>query len=148
MYGWFDCHLLDWGVFSHGISIQFEPPHDKTNKITVYPVLSESSLSAWRKLGPFATHWSHSEDSDQTGRMPRLIWVFAGRTVILLVLSWGGTNWNVSHDIRQLNALYLFSDHEAATIIALLHLKSDCRCSRQNIREQTIQLEKKMNVRW
>ena len=29
-----------------------------------------------------------SEDSDQTGRMPRLIRVFAGRTVILLVLSW------------------------------------------------------------
>ena len=28
-----------------------------------------------------------SEDSDQTGRMPRLIWVFAGRTLILLVLS-------------------------------------------------------------
>ena len=27
-----------------------------------------------------ATHKAHSEDSDQTGRMPRLIWVFAGRT--------------------------------------------------------------------
>ena len=29
--------------------------------------------------------------TDQTGRMPRLIWVFAGRTVILLCLSWGGS---------------------------------------------------------
>ena len=57
----------------------------------IRPVWSESSLSAWRKLGSFATHWAHSEDSDQTGRMPRLIWVFAGRTVILLVLSWGGS---------------------------------------------------------
>ena len=47
-----------------------------------------------------ATHWVLSEDSDrpghrsaktdQTGRMRRLIWVFAGRTVTLLVLSWGG----------------------------------------------------------
>ena len=77
----------------------------------------QSLLSAWRKLGSFAsipnskviyfsvytitynymrcntisyilvaTHWTHSEDSDQTGRMPRLIWVLAGRTVILLVL--------------------------------------------------------------
>ena len=27
--------------------------------------------------------------------MPRLIWVFAGRTVILLVLSWGGSNDNM-----------------------------------------------------
>ena len=33
-----------------------------------------------------------SEVSDQTGRMPRLICVFAGRTVILLVLSCRGSN--------------------------------------------------------
>ena len=50
----------------------------------IRPVWSEFSLSAWRKLGSLPTHWAHSEDSDQTGRMPRLIWVFAGRTVILL----------------------------------------------------------------
>ena len=48
----------------------------------IRPVWSESSLSAWRKLGSWATHKAHSEDSDQTGRMPRLIWVFAGRTLI------------------------------------------------------------------
>ena len=57
----------------------------------IRPVWSESSLSAWRKLGYLAIHWAHSKDSDQTGRMPRLIWVFAGRIVILLVLSWGGS---------------------------------------------------------
>ena len=57
----------------------------------IRPVWSESLLFAWRKLGSLATHWVHSEDSDQTGQMPRLIWVFAGRTVILLVLSWGGS---------------------------------------------------------
>ena len=45
----------------------------------IRPVWSESSLSAWN-LGPYATHWAHNEDSDQTGRMPRLIWVFAWRT--------------------------------------------------------------------
>ena len=80
----------------------YEPRHDKTNKVTVRPaktqislgirsVWSESSLSAWRKLGSFATHWAHSEDSDQTGRMPRLIRVFAGHTVTLLVLSCCGS---------------------------------------------------------
>ena len=52
---------------------------------------AESSLSAWRKPGSLATHWAHSEDSDQTRRMPRLIWVFAGRTLILLVLSCRGS---------------------------------------------------------
>ena len=55
----------------------------------------QSSLSAWRKLGSLATHWAHSEDFDQTGRIPRLIWVFVVRTSIFLVLSWGGTNWHV-----------------------------------------------------
>ena len=39
------------------------------------PVWSESLLSTWRKLGSLATHWVHSEDSDQTGQMPKLIWV-------------------------------------------------------------------------
>ena len=56
----------------------------------ICPVWSASSLSAWRKLGSLATHWAHSKESDQTGWMPRLIWVFAGRTATLLVLSWGG----------------------------------------------------------
>ena len=44
----------------------------------IRPVLSESSLSTWRKLGFLAIQWVHSKDSDQTGQMPRLIWVFAG----------------------------------------------------------------------
>ena len=41
------------------------------------PAKTQISLgrSAWRKLGSLATHWAHSEDSDQTGWMPRLIWV-------------------------------------------------------------------------
>ena len=49
-----------------------EPQHDKTNNVAVRPantqislgirpVWSVSSLSAWRKLGSFATHWAHSE---------------------------------------------------------------------------------------
>ena len=58
----------------------------------IRPVWSEYSLSAWRKFRSLATHWAHSEDSDQTGRMPRLIWVFAGCTVTLLVLSCRGSD--------------------------------------------------------
>ena len=35
----------------------------------------------WGKLvRSLATNWAHDEDTDQTGRMPRLTWVFAGRT--------------------------------------------------------------------
>ena len=68
-----------------------EPPHDKTNKMTahpaktqislgIHPVRSESSLCAqWVAKDSSFLH-ADSEDSDQTGRMPRLILVFAGRT--------------------------------------------------------------------
>ena len=41
-----------------------------------HPYPTESSLSVRRYLGSFATQWAHSEDSDQTGRMPS----FAVRT--------------------------------------------------------------------
>ena len=45
-----------------------------------HPVWSESSLcTQWVAKDPSFLH-ADSEDSDQTGRMPRLIWVFAGRT--------------------------------------------------------------------
>ena len=69
-----------------------EPGHDKTNKMSVrpakiqislgsHPVWSESSLcSQWVAKDPRLLHVD-SEDSDLTGRMPRLIWVFAGRTL-------------------------------------------------------------------
>ena len=74
------------------VSLQaFELPHDKINKMTVCPVKTHISLdirpvwseswlcAQWVAKDPSFLH-ADSEDSDQTGRMPRLIWVFAGRT--------------------------------------------------------------------
>ena len=46
----------------------------------IHSVWTESSVSAWRNLGSLATHYAHREESDQTERIPRPIWVFAGRT--------------------------------------------------------------------
>ena len=47
--------------------------------LDIRPVWSESSLcTQCVAKGPSFLH-ADSEDSDQTGRMPRLIWVFAGR---------------------------------------------------------------------
>ena len=74
----------------------------------------QSSLCAkWVAKDSSFLH-ADSEDSDQTGRMTRLIWVFAGRTLILLVLSCRGsypdiTTLNYSHswfglDMKQLLA--------------------------------------------
>ena len=48
--------------------------------LCIRTIWSESLLLARRKLGSLATHWAHIKGSNQTGRMPRLIWVFAGRT--------------------------------------------------------------------
>ena len=101
----------------------YEPRHVKTNKVTmrpaktqfslgIRPVWSESSLSAWRKLRPLATQWAHSEDSDQTGRIPRPIWVFAGHTVSLLVLSCRGSygvkyvGWQKQKRLINMSILY------------------------------------------
>ena len=72
------------------VSETFEPPHDKTNKMTVRPaktqislgirpVWSETSLCAQRVAEDPSLLHADSEDSDQTRRMPRLIWVFAKR---------------------------------------------------------------------
>ena len=49
-------------------------------KLGIRPVWSESSL--WAQLVAKDPSFlnADSEDYDQTGRMPRLIWVFAGRT--------------------------------------------------------------------
>ena len=79
-----------------------EPPRDKTNKMACAP--SEDSdqpghppslfrLFAVRmkKCLVLSYPLSALRGSAQTGRMCRLSWVFAGRTVILLVLSWGGS---------------------------------------------------------
>ena len=57
----------------------------------IYPVWSESSLCAqWVPKDPSFLH-ADSEDSDQTGQMPKLIWVFAECTLTLLVLSCHGS---------------------------------------------------------
>ena len=48
--------------------------------LVILPVWSEFLLSTqWVTKGPRFLH-ADSEDPDQIGRMPRLIWVFAGHT--------------------------------------------------------------------
>ena len=58
-------------------------PANTQISLGISPVWSDFLLSTWRKFGSLATHWAHSEDSDQTGWIPRLIWVFAGLPSIL-----------------------------------------------------------------
>ena len=67
----------------------------------IRPVWSEFSLSAWRKLWPLATHWAHMKDSDETGRMPTLIWVFAGRTDYFVSFVAGRFKWKNNNSNSQ-----------------------------------------------
>ena len=71
----------------------------------IRPIWSESSLGAhWVAKDQSFLH-ADSEDSDQAGRMPRLIWVFAGRTVILLLFPWGGSNATAGRKPAQFDIL-------------------------------------------
>ena len=61
--------------YLNAFTILNEPPLKITNKMTckpslirVCPVWLESSMSAWRNVGALATHWVHSEDSNQMRR--------------------------------------------------------------------------------
>ena len=92
---WVQHNIRNRSCLSGSLVSVFEPPHDKTYEVTVGLVKtqislgirpvgseswSESSMCAqWVAKDPSFLH-ADSEDSDQTGRMPRLIWVFAGRT--------------------------------------------------------------------
>ena len=70
---------------------RFEPPHNKTNKMTVRPAKTQISLGirpVWSEYS-LCAQWvakdlsflhADSEDSDHTGRMARLVCVFTGRT--------------------------------------------------------------------
>ena len=77
--------------------------HDKTNKMTCVPCEDSDQprhspglirVFAVRSMVAKDTRFLHTdnEDSDQSGRMPRLILVFTGCTGHLLVLSCTGSN--------------------------------------------------------
>ena len=116
-------------------------PANTQISLGIRPVWSESSLSAWRKLGSFAsisnskfihfsgytitynymrcntisnilvaTHWTHSEDSDQTGRMPD----WSESSLGAQSFCWFGSFWGGSYiDAQEL---------------LLPHMISGCNC--------------------
>ena len=91
----------------------FVRPAKTQTSLGIRPVWSESSLSAWWKLGSSATHLAHSEDSNQTGRMPRLIWVFAGRT---LILSCRGSYSLLTFSSLRLTCSHISEDNENCVV--------------------------------
>ena len=106
--------VFPWPSQKHKIYVGYarinEPRHDKTKKIAVRQAKTQISLGirqVWSESS-LCTQWvakdpkflqADSEDSDQTGQMPRLIWVIAGHTLILLVLSCRGSSFYLCQTI-------------------------------------------------
>ena len=72
-----------WLCAQRKISLGIRPVWSEAKtqiSLGIRPVWSESSLWAQWVAKDQSFFHVDSEDSDQTGRMPTLIWVFAGRT--------------------------------------------------------------------
>ena len=76
-----------------------EPPHDKINKMTVRPAKTQ---------------------------MPRLIWVFAGRTATLLVLSCCGSNCSFAWHHKTIHKLSLVTRKPVFRVCDHVRLKAAC----------------------
>ena len=80
----------------------------------IRPVWSESSLRAlWVAKDPSLLR-AASEDSDQSGRMPRLIWVFAGRTCHFVGFVMRRLNYRSSDDVVVVQAEAIYVCHGQA----------------------------------
>ena len=77
------CQSINWGNKSRNDrkrNFWHERPATTQIRLRIRAVWSESSLSAWRKFASSAIQNAPSEYPDQTVRMHRLVWIFAGRT--------------------------------------------------------------------
>ena len=86
---WFNKYI--WATAQKTNTMACAPSKDSDQPVHPPSLTRIFAVPQWVAKDPSFLH-ADSEDSDQTGWMPRLIWVFAERTVILLVLSCGGSN--------------------------------------------------------
>ena len=78
-----------------------------------------------KKLGSLAIHWAHSEDSDQTGRVSRMICVFAGRkcqyagfvTRRLISFWWGNHIFRIRPQINLILKLWYVAKFTPSIVI-------------------------------
>ena len=84
------CSLLIWAMTWQNQQNECAPIED-SDQPGHPPSLIRVFAVCMKNLVPLTTHWAYSEDSDKTRQMPRLIWVYAGRMLIMLVLSCCGS---------------------------------------------------------
>ena len=97
----------------------------------MHPAKTQISLGIcqWVAKDPSFLH-ANSEDSDKTGQMPRLILVFAGRTLTLLVLSCRGSSFMSATSINTLHTTYTYYTHyshqKKLVFIVLFYILIQC----------------------
>ena len=86
---------------------------------SIRPGWSESlQCTQWVAKDPSFLH-ADSKDSDQTGWMPRLFWVLLGTQVVLLVLTWGGSNVCNNFQVNEFLIQLVTSYHITKSIFSL-----------------------------
>ena len=102
----------------------YEPQHNNTNKVTIWPVRpakTQISLGICLVWSLFTVHmkklcanWAHSKDSDKTGPICRLIWVFVGRifhSVSIWATSWENLFMPYANNKGSDQPMHLCSQH-------------------------------------
>ena len=74
----YNCYELKWAATWVNVHFDVHPSEIQIS-LHIRAVWSESSLSGRINVAPLAIQNAPSEDSDQTSRMRRLIWIFTGR---------------------------------------------------------------------
>ena len=138
---------------------RYEPPHGKTNKMTVHPAKTQISLGirpVWSEPS-LCTHWvakdplllqADSKDSDQTGQMPRLIWVFTGRTVSLLVLSRDGSYISTSQYFIEAILKFHFSEYVVETFDKNSSLKTNNEPPHDKTNKWPVHTQRRLRSAW
>ena len=110
------------------------------------PSLIRVFADRMKKPGSLAVHWTHSEDSDRTGQIIRLIWVFVGRTLILWVLSCRGSFMQFERLSKLLhckyNCTYTYTYHEIVMSRAMR------KCVLCNMRTTKAQISMRIRAVW
>ena len=93
-------------------------------KLRIRAIWSESSFSAYRNFVPLAIQNAPSEDSGQTARMRRLIWIFVGRSYLRVdILTLGPKCF-----YQRISIVYLCVSYEVPVTKQLIRLINSSRC--------------------
>ena len=120
-------YLLSWATNENSN----QPAH--SDLIRIFAIWPESLLSAWRNFALLAFQNAPSEDSDQTARMRRLIWIFSGCTCPKYVAWRFGSLQNVAWRFGPLPDFFVVFSVSLLQILILEFLEKIRRMARRTV---------------